>query len=472
MKVCRPLRMIGVVFLFLLISLGYAQPTNAETTQSVNGGSQACPKSELSYNLPHEVEMQNGSTQEQIDFQCYSWQSFVALNWPAGKENGQPDTSKKFGQFGDDGLVTWETNWEPSRLFLPNGIDPCEGLSPKDCWNRQSGNKSFYMTSKSGGFLDAHSQAVPNAWLTDQNHNLTRYEILLNQDEFNYILKNKLYNEKGQKDFNKSVDMPVGQNSGPVGPIEFKAAWKILTEEEKTSGKYFIHENAEIRDTKVNPFNGYPDAQNGKYMTCGDVARCSKDVGLVGLHIAHKVKGFPSWVWSTFEHIDNAPVEGNADPGIQYSFYNQACGKSPACSPNTNPRKIPIPVSTPNQVTRVIQKVNLQKDVNDVNKQWHQMVGDTVWKNYELIGTQWVTTPDHGSTQLQNPVQNPPDLTKPGTDKPTYLANSVMETYIQTADPNTPGSTPSSCLNCHRLGATLTGKDADFSFLFSTAKSD
>lgn len=459
MRVFRPLRVLALVLvLFSLISLVLTQPVNAQ--------SQACPGAKLSPNVPHEVALQ-GDKPQQKDFDCFSWQSFVALNWPAAYYyNGQPDRGLSLGQEGFQGLVAWETNIQPSKLFLPDGDDPCKGLLPEQCWNklRRSGFQ-LSMTSKAGGFLDGQFQAVPNAWLTDQNGNLTRYQILLNQDEFNYILRNKLYNGVVQKAFNQNVNMPPGSNETTVGPIEFKAAWKILTSAEKDSGKYFVHENAEISDTQVNPENGYPDP-NGKYMTCGDEgSRCFRDVGLVGLHIAHKVKNFPQWIWSTFEHINNAPIDGQVDPNIKYSFYNQNCGLDPKCQPNTNPRKIKnidgtigIPVSTPNQVTRVTGyeggDLLLPKDVND---QWHQLVQGTVWVNYELISTQWPTNP----TSEEDPTGKP---------KPRYLANTVMETYNQTPDPNTEDSTPSSCIGCHVYGATLSGKKADFSFLFSKAK--
>ncbi len=63
----------------------------------------------------------------------------------------------------------------------------------------------------------------------------------------------------------------------------------------------------------------------------------------------------------------------------------------------------------------------------------------------------------------------------PPGQKPTYLANTTMETYIQTEgntppNPDTGQTTISSCIGCHVYGATLSGNDADFSLLFSKAK--
>jgi hypothetical protein len=62
---------------------------------------------------------------------------------------------------------------------------------------------------------------------------------------------------------------------------------------------------------------------------------CVRDLGLVGFHIAHKVhahnlREYPDepsaqWVWSTFEHVNNAPIEGDVTAGKKYNFYTPDC---------------------------------------------------------------------------------------------------------------------------------------------------
>ncbi|MGB5632194.1 MAG: hypothetical protein WBM86_05345 [Waterburya sp.] len=85
----------------------------------------------------------------------------------------------------------------------------------------------------------------------------------------------------------------------------------------------------------------------------------------------------------------------------------------------------------------------------DVNLEWQKLLAGTVWENYELISTQWIKT-------------------ETGLATPKILANTTMETYIQ-GDRVEP-EFASSCIGCHKYGALLNGRKADFSYLFSRAK--
>ncbi|NET55650.1 MAG: hypothetical protein F6K47_05620 [Symploca sp. SIO2E6] len=440
---------VPILALVTLLWLPFSQPASA---------TEACPGATLSPNVPHEVTLQTPGDPTQKDFDCFSWQSLVGLSWAAEEGvNGVPDESIPFGQTGDRDLVVWQTykGWE--SVFPQNdNPQPCEaGQSTEACWNSPlAEGENLYMTSKSGGFLDGQEQAVPNAWLTDQNGKLTRYEILVNQDEFDFIIDNKLYNGQIQKSYSKNIDMPPGENNGPVGPIELKAAWKIISDQEKDE---YFSTLATIQDTKVNPENGYPQPNGGVYMTCteSDNGFCDRFVGLVGFHIAHKVKDFPQWIWSTFEHKNNVPIQKKGTPldvneTVTYSYFNKDCDNPVACQKNTNPRDIPIPVLTPNQVTRYLDPAYGGDNIlpKDVNEQWQGLVAGTVWKNYELISTQWINSD--------------------GDPTPQILANTTMETYIQ-GDHSGP-EYASSCIKCHQYGALLNGKKADFSYLFSRAK--
>ncbi|MDJ0674644.1 MAG: hypothetical protein QNJ36_04460 [Calothrix sp. MO_167.B42] len=481
-------RFVPVLLLAALVWLPFSQPALAQTSQPALAQTPACPNATIlkennAYNIPHEVELR-GAEPTQKDFDCFSWQSLVALSWPATEnENGVPDTDAEFGETGERGLVVWQTykGWE--SVFPQNDEpNPCPN-GTDNCWNTPlAGGEKLYMTSKSGGFLEGQVQAVPNAWLTDQNGQLTRYEILVNKDEFEFVIDNELYNGQIQKNYPNDINMPPGENEGPVGPIELKAAWKILTESDEPS-EYFST-RAIIKDTKVNPDNGYPQPNGGVYMTCKgtDNGICQKPVGLVGFHIAHKVKGNPQWVWSTFEHKNNAPIQRKdqapqVDEEVTYSYFNKDCGSGDKCKKNTNPRDIPIPVITPNQITRYLDPhYGVGKILPEaVNSQWQKLLAGTVWENYELISTQWPTDPKNESEckALKNLGINYYNTeTKKtfwqGCPTPPILANTTMETYIQ-GDHVEP-KYASSCIGCHQYGALLNGKKADFSYLFSRAK--
>jgi hypothetical protein len=463
--------------LFLVCSRsGGLRSVEADQPPENNVAPGPCVDASLSPQLPHEVKQQPGQP-IQTSFDCFSWQSLVALNWAAGARNGEPDPGIPFGHTGRDGLVVWATYKQTGDVLLPTGANPCgcDTSDPKcreTCWNtnpplpQQCGElgtapeMGLLNTSKSGSFLDGQAQAVPNVWLTDQKKNLARYEVRMNQDVFDFITANKYYDGKNQwGNPNATFILPSGMDGGPAGAVDLKAAWRIV---EPAEEKRFFTVTAAIIDTKIDPKTGYPD-KNGSYMTCnkpGEGPCCVRRVGLVGFHIAHKVKDRPQWVWSTFEHVDNAPIQGQPpDPTVSYSFNNPKCGTGPECVPNQNPRKAHLAVTVPVQVERVIQKNPvtgqplplLPKDIND---QWHGLVKGTVWENYVLVSTQWPTNPS-------SPKGNP---------EPVFLANTVLETYNQVPDPNTPRSKPSSCIDCHFVASGLNGNSGDFSFLFSKAQ--
>ena len=73
----------------------------------------ACPGAALSSDIPHEVARTTPapgySDTTQSEFDCFSWKSLVALNWPAkAGVRGEPDMSLQFGSLGGDGTVRSE----------------------------------------------------------------------------------------------------------------------------------------------------------------------------------------------------------------------------------------------------------------------------------------------------------------------------------------------------------------------------
>ena|SRR3982751_4087799 len=415
-----------------------------------------CTDTSLSYKQPFDVPVH--ASKRQTDFDCLSWRSLVALNWPASsKDAGQPDTTKKFGQPGDLNLVVWQTFKQPELVFLPTGGNPCpECPDPptpeclKRCWNQKPSLHALAATSqvlslRSKVAMSATRQAVPNAWLTDFEKNLARYEIRINEPSFNYIVANKLYNGRHQKVSKIQADFPTGKSQDEVGGISIKAAWKILVRPADRS--HYLSMEATIHDSKVNPRTGYDDP-NGVYVTCGDEGPyCKRTVGLVGFHIAHKAKDNQKWVWSTFEHEDNAPLDGTR-PARGYSFYDPRCAEKYGpvlCQPNKNPQRVDpkdVDMRRPVQVTR-IKTADILPD--DVNAQWRQLVKGTPWEHYVLVSTQWVN--------------------QEGKFVPEVLSNTTMETYIQDRGPKT-----ASCLQCHSFASTLAGKTGDFVYLLSNAQ--
>jgi hypothetical protein len=423
-----------------------------------------CVGAALDPKAPHEVHSLAGATRQE-EFDCFSWQSLVALNWAASADNGQPDTAKTFGERRADGRVVWTTFKQPHEIFLPTGENPCS-CNPEEpgcldrCWNEGAkktpdvchqdadhAQPELALTSKVGTVADRDMQAVPNVWLTDQSGQLVRYEIRFDRDSFDYIIGRGFFNGNTQDAFTEVFNFPSGAEGGPLGAIETKAAWKVLssTDDEKR----FFTEDATIIDSRVDTATGRVDKEHGVYLTCnlpGEGPCCHRKMGLVGFHIAHKVKGLPQWVWSTFEQVDNAPIQGAPrDSASRYSFFDPLCL---TCAENQNPRRVGAPMTAPVQVTRVTRP-DIPLLPQAVNDQWHTLVHGTVWENYVLVSTQWPADP----TAKSNP--------KP---TPEVLSNTTLETYIQSSDKQT-----ASCMKCHSFASGLNGCSADFSFLLSQA---
>lgn len=391
----------------------------------------------------------------QHDFDVFSWQTFVALNWNSDSA-GNPNKNVKFGDKESE-LTVWQA-WKSSReIFLPNGAKPnawgevenlpvsCEALT-KD--QLEKGIISLTQVGKTPNVLDESGEPFQTGPLIDQNGQYTRYEILTNKSMFDYIVVNELYNQQGQEIFGKKADFPVSQftdstktaapNSSKVGAIMVKASWI------KMEGKYdpsrFHTAYALVYDN--------PHEQAGVKAACSLVK-----VGLVGFHIAHKTNTDPQWVWSTFEHVDNAPTQGEAADKPFYNFHDKN-STYPVNEPPARPWNPAIPYTTPTKVERVIP---LDDDVKVLNKKYQdafrRIVPNSVWANYELISTQWPTDPESVSDGTGRPA-------------PTFLANTTLETYIQGKVPQT----SSNCIACHNNAGMTNAKASDFTYLLQRAE--
>jgi hypothetical protein len=110
------------------------------------------------------------------------------------------------------------------------------------------------------------------------------------------------------------VSFPAGPSDcGPVGPIEVKAAWKVLGAGDDSSRFYTIQAIVYNDDT------GAPSPGKNPLT-----------LGLVGFHVSHKTKSQTNWIWTTFEQEDN----------LTKSFSNPKC-PPPQCPPNVQTAQTP-----------------------------------------------------------------------------------------------------------------------------------
>jgi hypothetical protein len=393
----------------------------------------------------------------QRGFDFYSWLTFIALNSPAdGKTIGQGPRP------GGDAMTKWEVlnNYRPlADVMLANGAKPNWGgriIVPDLCKPLDGPNKIILQLGEA-----AWDQPFKTGPLIDQNGHYALFDILMNEVMFRYIDNHTLFNKQGQERFDENIQFPEGVNpsapngTGQMGAVMLKVSWRVLdpVKDKAMMGKFHT------ADALIYFPGPLP---NGGGTKTGP-ACVEKTLGLIGFHVGHKTKFAPQWVWSSFEHVSNAPTQQEvASKNLHppYSFYDPACTE---CVPNHTP---PDPWDPPasltfhsadrSQVVRTtILPAVVATEVADLNRQFRALLKGSVWENYELLATQW-------------PSDNASKTDCNGAPAPTFLANTTLETYSQGVVP----LASSSCMACH--GNATTQHDpatpSDFTFILEKAQ--
>lgn len=417
----------------------------------------------------------------QTDADCFAWWEFVTLNWPTAEGAG-------FGDPGDMAPVQWETYMPSDLLFRPGAIPPppwgTQMEVPANCQSSSLlaaiGGRRIRVLRETSKFTSAFASAfafpndiqeaaptnAPN-WLGAQNGSNVWYEVLIDEDEYNFIDTNKLYNANEQAAWvnngnGNAIVLPKGKSGGQVGALEVKAAWMEVTDPTDSKWNRYKLSSAVVVD---------PSSRNCRVVT----------VALVGLHIIHKTQSQPTWIWATFEHVDNVPGSPNSS-GI-YNFYNPNCtsrqisvsasclpkdSTSPVtvgCTPNVSPPYYlgkGCPGAVPIQVSRVVPIDATAQQVNQTMQAAIQSAfPKSVWQYYQLVNVIWSTSPTQDPSK---PVAVPMPLS--GMLPTIPVANTTLETYAQNL----------TCTDCHRyatIAPTATDStpvwDSDFSFALGTA---
>ncbi|MGK7928979.1 MAG: hypothetical protein AB4290_27705 [Spirulina sp.] len=406
--------------------------------------------------IPVEVKGLN-SQQSPVEarpfFDQFSWQSFIALNWPAragdrGKPE-QPDNPDIFlSQSQGARSVVWGTYREAFDLFSqPQDVRPLSWNSHKAgnnivCKNAKPGQKVFTMASKVGTVLDATDQAFSFP-LIDQNKNFASYEVRFDKAQYNFVRgKNDdpgswLYVQKNlvNAEYNagsKGLQMPASTaNPRKLGAMMLKAAWREMIPGQDDFNRYYVVD-AQVYDPKTH--------------TCQD-----KQMGLVGFHVVQKLADFPEWIWSTFEQVDNVPIPGVVS-STPLSFNNGTpfpktiggyANKPQYKASKMPPRDKRVPV----QVTRLnpIPTTPAGASTQDINRRYQKALEGTVWQNYELVFTQWPSDPA-SFLLMEGGGVYPQD--SGGAFPVNGITNTVMETYFQSQD-DAAGAGGNSCMSCH-----------------------
>ena len=246
-----------------------------------------------------------------------AWSWFIALNSPLT---------------GVDPKV-WEGWRQTSTVYLANGqAPPPWGQAPAPpAAVIAAAQKQGLNTNLPFHNIDSDLQVDGLALRDNFNQNI-RYQLLMNQDTFEYIVGNGIYNVNGQQAMaqaNKPADFP------PTS-FELKTSWIWIGTNQsifnQLNGKYYI----------VNAYYALVDG-SGKPNGLYQVGRAA----LSGMHIISKP--VPQWVWTTFQNVYDA----------QYT---------------TATNKLPVPAA-----------------VQQANRKYRAALkkAGSIFANYQLMGTQW-----------------------------------------------------------------------------------
>lgn len=420
-------------------------------------------------------------TQQQI--YEFAWQSFIALNWPyqEGGLRGRPDTSADPAPIENNAdpmpAVVWETYMTPGTVFvdptawdvkwrLPEFGDLEEtyrDLNPPSYDGAASSNASF-----APGLNQPYTHAnVPTGPVVDQNKNYLRFEVTLNRAYFDYIRQFSYFDADTQERvvtnyleyaWNEGEAPPAVESRYEIpryfqplptglefyleglpdyakqGLVEVKAAWKQL----KLGG-----DNPDVPGRYFRRMMRFPQPDG----TMSDPVLA----GLVGFHI-HRVTPF-GHLPSTFEHVDNVELLSQANdplpmPGTP-SLNPGSGSNSPPPYPNGYevngqsglPGLIPdafvegdeLPPVNERPEINVSRVTPIPYEVRQVNRKYQRMLRNSVWRYYQLVGTQNLSVADSN------------DYLGPGVPGPQYsntqnLVNTTLESYTQRGW---------SCAGCH-----------------------
>jgi hypothetical protein len=352
-------------------------------------------------------------------FDDYSWRAFIAVVWPGlVNRQGIPDPMQTID---GTGPRVFETYKSLAEVFHNDGSAPV----PLDQYDAPQYNpcgiQSGYGDITLGAFSGISNLGQAGFGnllgpLVAQNTTYVRFLTTFNNKAFQQMLDKKWY-------LRSNLPKPPMSIVFDDGATSVKSAWIDMTGMPHPE-RYYTR-IAHLLD----PVTG----------TCKDLK-----VGLVGLHIVQKTPTRPQWIWSSFEHIDNVPPSQAGSPGT-FAFNDGKGTMMPATNPYPLSRVLQPPTAPPFNVTR---NKPIHPSTVKTNNAYHAALKqDSIWQFYQLVVTQWPTTPS------QPALDGTPQNTFPGLppNDATAFANATLETFEQQ-------SVFTSCMACHN--ATM--KPTDF----------
>ena len=389
-----------------------------------------------------------GTTPSFDEFGDMAWQTFKTLVWPASGR-GIPDTSREITDMeGPRVFETYKGDWETFQALRAKPLAWHKYPSHVPEWlctnaaampPLEKGTLVLASLHKFGN-IDQRDDAPDGVYqgvfhmLVAQNGSVVRYLTGFGEKAFNLIRKNELY--KPVNIARSYLPPTVGMTKADDGTITIKSAWIVMDDKIPNPHEFYV-KPAWVQRPATNPAERICDPVN---------------VGLVGLHIAHKTESSPQWIWASFEHVKNVPYSGQG-AGKPHTFYD---GSGKAMDPDPPleahlPKKDPFIVPAPYNVERLKE---IPKAVKEVNDRWQQMLrkntnNESVWAYYQLVAIQWPAfrkQPDHTGSGVQIGDMYSAQPEPPCFFGDASLANSVLETFLQS---HTQCWKEFTCMTCH-----------------------
>jgi len=422
----------------------------------------------------------------------FAWRQFIYLNSPAQRTGGLPgtlpvkrgmvDPHDNFVTSGDpnfyqsgrvhnanlsNNLLVWETFAHRSELF-PAGASPkgdLTTLTPRyifsnisvdddDTQVRFNNLDEVTQIGQNQLFFPSDGKR-PSAYPYDDC--IVLFQAKVNNAEYNYI--SKIYNAGNPP---RNIELPPNTGNPKLDPqtwsddetIEIKSAWRDMTCGSVDPTRYHTA-HAVYYESNANP-----PSRVGNF-------------GLIGLHILRKMKNYPAFIYTTFEHVDNLNSgayfitlynDMEYSPAIDnpMAIVNDGTKRFSVKLPGAGavgPKGYPfVPGATlPPRLADFAGPIMaepspaLTKAVTDVNAEVVAAMArlpefnKSVWMNYRLAGVQILPVNEDSSTS-----GTPDPLTED-----FFLANNVIESSrpgVQlfkggVSDPNMRGAGPHQLLN-------------------------
>jgi hypothetical protein len=187
-------------------------------------------------------------------------------------------------------------------------------------------------------------------------------------------------------------------------------------------------------------------------------------VALVGLHVVGRLDGHPEFVWSTFEHVNNAPdLPPGVDPASpnpvsnrNWTFYANATPANQCNQPNAGSVALNSMTQALTPATNVFRQFAFgggngddRGNIESLNQSVRNslIAEKSLWANYMLVGGAWffdgnALAPGMDGTAIQ-----------PNVAGSVQISNSTMETFTQQ-----PGGAANraNCFSCHNTKRDVT----------------